>query len=668
MRLINSVCCGAVSCCLALAFFFSSAVGAAPAAQSEPAAVNTRPNVLIIVADDLGFTDIGAFGGFDIATPNLDALAHSGLRLSNFHTLPTCAPTRAVLLTGVDNHIAGIGSQVIADAQRGQPGYEGYLSDRVATIAEILGENGYRTYHSGKWHLGASPEHGPMTRGFQDAFALLPGGASHFADGRPLHPGEPTIYLDNDERVAALPADFYSTRYYTDRLVDWLMRDAHHQAPFFAYLAYTAPHDPLHAPSDYIAKYQGRYDEGYEVLRAQRFAALKVRGIIAETQTLPPWPWFIPRWAALTEQQRAISRRDMEIYAAMIDYMDEQIGRVLNLLRAQNRLDNTLILFMSDNGANGAPVKVYPEHTREFHAGFDNSLSNRGASGSFVSTGAGWATASTAAFRRFKFFLNEGGIRTIAMIKPPNAVNTGVAHEFTHVRDILPTVLDLTGLTHPATGNKHLVLPQGRSLMPLLIGRAKALAPLQPVGYEVHGARAYIDGDWKALQVPIGLGSGQWLLFNLANDPAELTNVGSEYPKLLANMREAQRQYERNSGVIYSPPKAVAVGTRLFYILLALAAGLALWLSQAQFSEGQPRGLMLLLAMLKLALFAGLLSAWREWALQTLLALTLLEILLHWRQIRRWPFLIARLVLPILLLAALGLARGMGIMLFLQEY
>lgn len=645
-----------------------SGAWAPPSLALEDLAATARPNVLIIVADDLGFSDIGAFGSSDIRTPHLDELASRSLRLANFHALPTCAPTRAMLLTGVDNHIAGIGSQVISEDQRGQPGYEGFLNNRVVTVAELLRDRGYRTYHSGKWHLGSRPEYGPQARGFQDSFALLPGGASHFADSRPLHPAEPTTYVDNGSVVPELPADFYSTRHYTDRLLGWLERDADSEQPFFAYLAYTAPHDPLHAPPDYIARYQGKYDEGYEVLREHRFAGLKAAGLIPEAQALPPWPWFIPRWSSLTEEQRALSRRDMEIYAAMIEYMDEQIGRVLALLQEQGRLDNTLILFMSDNGANGAPAKVYPAHTRKFHATFDNSLSNRGASGSFASTGPGWATASTAAFSLFKFFLNEGGIRTIAMIKPLQSVSEpGVSHVFTHVRDVLPTVLDVTGFSHPALVDEQLALPQGRSLLPLLQGEPAGLAPASPVGYEVHGARAYIDGNWKAMQVPIGLGSGKWQLFNLAVDPAEQMDLSAMHPQRMAAMREAHALYERDHGVIYSPPKAVAQGVQVFYLLLGLSAVLLVWMLFRQQSLDQSLCRARFSALCKVTLLVGLLLPWRDMALLGLLVLTVVELLLYCHQLSRWQ-LLQKVLLVLLLLAALFLARGAGVVLFLRDY
>lgn len=632
------------------------------------------PNVLVIVADDMGYTDIGAFGGKDIQTPNIDRLASSGVRLSNFHTLPTCAPTRSVLLTGVDNHVSGIGSQVLTQDQIGQPGYEGHLNDRVVTLAEILAQHGYRTYHSGKWHLGGESRYGPSQRGFQDSFALLPGGASHYADARPLHPAEPTLYVHNGEVVDKLPEDFYSTRDYTNWLMQWLERDRDSKKPFFAYLAYTAPHDPLQAPPDYIAKYQGVYDEGYEALREKRFNQLQVLGLIDKQHKLAPWPEVIARWDSLSESERTNSRRDMEVYAAMIDFMDEQIGRVLDLLERQGELDNTLVLFMSDNGANGAPAKVYSTHTRSYHDTFDNSLQNRGASGSFISQGAGWATASTAAFSMFKFFTYEGGIRTPAIVKSVGGDGTGkIVSTFTHVRDVVPTVLDLLDIEHPSRQNLVLAPLEGRSLLPLLGASPDELQPMKGVGYEVHGSRAYIDGDWKAMLTPMPLGSGLWQLFDLRSDPGETRDLAGQYPERLETLREAHAAYEQDHGVIYSPPGAIGVTLALFKGLVLFAFLLVVWqliLGLKDWRRGSRESFIAycLLVLSKLMLLGLAFSEWRNPALMSLMCLVVFELAMAFRRVGRgWRLGLAiALLLALLVLWLLGAELGLRV--FLQEY
>jgi arylsulfatase len=525
---------------------------------SEPSAASGRPNILLIVADDMGYSDIGSFGG-EIATPTLDRLAAGGIRFSSFHVLPTCAPTRAVLLAGTDNHTAGLGSQAVNATQQGKPGYEGYLSQRVAVLPEILGNAGYRTYHSGKWHLGTGESQGPHARGFRESFALLPGGASHFADAIPLHPGEPAAYRRNGDIIESLPPDFYSTRYYTDLMLSWMERDKQSDQPFFAYLAYTAPHDPLHAPAAAIEKYRGTYDDGYEVLREKRFRGLQAAGIIPDHHALPPWPSVVPRWQDLPAREQANKARDMEVYAAMIDIMDEQIGRIIQWLEENGELENTLVVFFSDNGANGFPPSLYPEHDAEFHSQFDDRLENRGAPGSFVEMGAGWATASTAAFRLFKGFSTEGGIRTPAIIKLPlENPAPRIETSFVHVRDLLPTFLEYAEVPHPAGQDPELAQPEGQSLLPLLSGRADYRRNAAGIGYELHGTRAYIKGDWKALQMPVPMGSGEWELFNLREDPGELNNLARQESERLSELVLEHQDYEASHGVIYGLPGVLA--------------------------------------------------------------------------------------------------------------
>lgn len=253
------------------------------------------PNILIIVADDMGYTDLGAFGG-EINTPHLDKLAQDGIVLSNFHVLPSCSPTRSVLLTGADNHINGLGSMLttLTTKQRGQKGYEGYLNENVLKLPELLSNSGYDTYISGKWHLGHEKENSPYLNGFKQSFVLLAGGGSHFADKKPLSPPQRMVYRRNGEVLEQLPDDFYSTKNFTDSLLSWLEQDRGKNVPFFAYLAYTAPHDPLHAPGDYINKYKETYKVGFDSILIGRFERLKSIGLIPSTAPNPIWPKQLP--------------------------------------------------------------------------------------------------------------------------------------------------------------------------------------------------------------------------------------------------------------------------------------------------------------------------------------------------------------------------------------
>ena len=515
----------------------------------------TRPNVLLIVADDLGYSDIGSFGG-EIETPALDQLAEEGLRLSNFHVLPSCSPTRSVLLSGTDNHVAGIGTmgEMITPEMEGHPGYEGYLNFQVAALPEVLRAGGYHTYMAGKWHLGLEETTIPYARGFEETFILAPGGGSHWNDRKPLSPPQTMIYRRNGEPVEELPEDFYSTKHYTDIMLQWIERNTGDGKPFFAYLAYTAPHDPLHAPKEYIEKYKGKYDQGWDVLREERLQRLKELGIIPEdAQPFPRLP-SVKAWEEMSIEEREEAARDMEVYAAMVDYMDEQIERVFDYLKAIDEYDNTMVIFFSDNGANGHPRTAYPGQTDEYLDSFDNSLQNRGLKNSYIEMGPGWAQASMAPSRMFKAFTAEGGIRAPFIVKLPGAMsNAGTMnHSFFHVRDIMPTILDIAGISYPQELDGRQVVPmQGRSVLDLLEGRVETpYAEASQVGYELFGLKAFFDGDWKILWMPPPFGPGDWQLFNLRDDPGEIEDLSDQFPERLEEMIARWEQYKESNGVL----------------------------------------------------------------------------------------------------------------------
>jgi len=514
-----------------------------------------RPNILLIVADDLGYSDIGPFGA-EIATPTLDALARAGLMLTNFHVLPSCSPTRSVLLSGVDNHRAGLGTmgEITTPEMEGHPGYTGYLNFEVAALPEVLGAAGYHTYMAGKWHLGDEEETSPHARGFEETFVLVPGGGSHWSDRRPLSPPQKMLYRRNGQVVDSLPDDFYSTKDYTDSLLGWIKEDHGDGRPFFAYLSYTAPHDPLHAPREYIEKYAGKYDNGWDALREERFERLKTLGIVPQAARAYPRLANVQAWDDMSVQQRRERARDMEVYAAMIDYMDEQIARVFDQLKESGEYDNTLILFFSDNGANGAMPTAYPGQTEEHLNSFDNSLENRGLVNSFIEPGPGWAQASMSPSRMFKAFTSEGGIRSPLLVKlPGQATNAGTMnHSFFHVRDIMPTLLDAAGIPPALEIGQRTVLPMhGKSVLDLFAGQSQtAYAGADEVGYELFGLKAYFTGDWKILWMPQPFGTGEWELFDLREDPAELNDLSASHPDRLTAMIAAWEQYRIDNGVL----------------------------------------------------------------------------------------------------------------------
>lgn len=516
---------------------------------------NTTPNFLIIVADDLGYTDLGAFGG-EINTPTLDGLAQEGMQFTNFHVLPTCSPTRSSLLTGNDNHVAGVGVMIeqsypaIADL----PGYRGYLTEDVATLPEVLAMAGYNTYMSGKWHLGLTEDQSPYAKGFQETFSLADGAASHWSDMKRISEETGSTYRRNGKQISKLPEDFYSTKNYTDSIIHFIDKNKNDQKPFLAYLSYTAPHDPLHAPEEYIEKYKGKYDKGWDELRKDRINALVQKGIIPKEAALHLSKNIMAKpWASIDEETKKEKARDMEVYAAMVDYIDVSISRVIDYLKSNNLYDNTIILFFSDNGANGAPATAYPGNADgKYLSTFDNDIANRGLPNSFVDMGAGWAQASSANFRMFKSFTSEGGIKSPLIIKPLGKnITPSMNNSLLHVSDIMPTLLDYADTEYPTELNGNAIkAPIGESFKPILNGQKETIQRNKGIGYELFEMKAYIKGDWKILRIVAPFGNGDWQLYNLAEDPSEINDLSEKYPEVRKELIESYNQYAKNNGVI----------------------------------------------------------------------------------------------------------------------
>ncbi|MEP2028222.1 MAG: arylsulfatase [Paracoccaceae bacterium] len=528
-------------------------VAAATVFLAATAQAGERPNILLIVADDMAYSDLGSYGG-EIDTPILDALAKEGLRFSNFYVLPTCSPTRSALMSGNTNHVAGLGvmAEFIYPDIEGRPGYEGYLSDQVAALPEVLRDAGYNTYMSGKWHLGADDDRSPFRRGFERTFTMMQGGGSHWADMRPLTPSEPMIYRRNGQRIDDLPADFYSTWNYTDTLIEFIDADLQDGKPFFGYLSYTAPHDPLHAPAEYISKYDGKYDDGWDDLLNRRLAALQKIGLIPQDVSIPD-NFLAPEWEAISEEDKALFSRDMQVYAAMVDYLDMSVGRLFEYLRSVDQYDNTLIVFISDNGANGAPATAYPGNADgAYLATFDNTPENRGLAGSFVDMGPGWARATAAPFRFFKSFTSDGGIRAPMIVRFPGGTKEkgGVTPALAHVSDLMPTFLDIAGADYPDTyRGRNVIPPTGTSLRPVFEGIASDIRETGGIGYELFEMKAFIQGHWKLSRLPKPFGTGGWELYDLSSDPGETLNLANQHPERLSEMRDAWERFARDNGI-----------------------------------------------------------------------------------------------------------------------
>jgi arylsulfatase len=519
------------------------------------AAAGERPNIMLIVIDDMGYSDIGPFGA-EIRTPALDRLAASGVKFTNFYVGPACSPTRSMLMSGTDNHIAGMGTnaEAMATNQAGQPGYEGYFNDRVVSVASLMKEAGYHTYMAGKWHLGEELEHDPSRLGFEKSYAMLQGGASHFDDEWMMCANYTPVYRENGVRVH-VPRGFFSSEFYTDKIVEDI-EGQKDDRPFFAYLAFTAVHDPLHLPDEWLDKYKGNYDAGYEAVREARLERMKGMGLVPDGTVLGSWLEMVPKWDELDPEQRKMEARRMEIYAAMVENTDFHIGRLLDYLQTSGRLDNTMVVFFSDNGANGMPMHAYPDTDEAWvERNSDNRFENWGRRGSRIAEGMGWAQASVTPFRLFKGFIAEGGIRSPLIVSGPDVKRTGaIEAAFSHVMDLAPTFLEIAGAAYPGSFDGRKVVPQrGKSMLSVLTGKSDALrTENDPVGWELLGWRALRMGQWKITWLERPFGTSGWQLFDLAADPGETKDIHAGNPEQLQRLLQMWDEYEKEVGVIYA--------------------------------------------------------------------------------------------------------------------
>jgi arylsulfatase A-like enzyme len=527
-----------------------------PAVDQAPAAAPRRPNILLIVADDLGFSDIGVFGG-EIHTPNLDRLASEGRLLTDHHAAATCSPTRAMMISGTDHHLVGLGNmaELLAPEQLGKPGYEGYLNARSLSFAQLLGDSGYHTYIAGKWHLGLTEERSPKAWGFERSFVLTAGAGSQFAPvpGRAAEYDKRTYREDGQE--VALPSGFFSTDAYTDKLIGYIDAQRADGKPFVALATYTAPHWPLQAPEAFIDRYRGKYDAGYEAVRAARLDKQKRLGLFPrgfEPFTGQKPSADNPAWRDLTEAERKLEARRMEIYAAMVENLDHNVGRLLTYLEQTGQYEDTLIWFQSDNGAEA-------HGTRFADVGYDNSYENLGRPLSNVAYGKRWAEVSATPFRLWKGTSAEGGIAVPAIVRLPRQHQGRAPYaSLTHVTDLAPTFLALAGVADPGSRYKDRdVHPiTGVSLLPALLGEATAVrAEADALVDELFGLRYVRRGNWKATFLAPPEGTGRWTLYDLSVDRAELHDVAEAHADVLATLVSDWDAYVQRVGVVL-PHKA----------------------------------------------------------------------------------------------------------------
>lgn len=535
--------------------------------------VEKKPNFIVIVADDLGFTDLSPFGG-EIDTPNLNKLAFNGLRFTDFHTASACSPTRSMLLSGTDNHIAGLGQMIeysrnFPELFEGKPGYEGYLNYRVAALSEILQDNGYYNFISGKWHLGLTPEFWPSKRGFEKLYTLLPGSGNHYkyfpvdeSTGDYTQFMKP-IYQQDGQTLDPqdLPKDFYSTDDYTTKFIEFLTdEDTRNHRPFFGFLTYTAPHWPYQAHDLVIEKYKGRYDAGPAKLRIERLTRAIELGIIP--QGIQPHKVESLRekiWEELSEVERQTEARIMEVYAAMVDILDQNVGRVVKSLEDSGELDNTFILFMSDNGAEGMLLEALPlwndNVENNIKKYYDNSLENIGKPNSFVWYSDQWAQAATAPWYMYKMWASEGGIRCPLIVHYPDQIKDAqqVKNQFVTVMDILPTILDFAEVSHPGTKfqGRDVVVPRGKSWKNYLVGEAEYVHDEETVtGWELFAQQAIRKGRYKALYIPKPIGPDRWQLFDLLKDPGETNDLAEIENEKLKELVDHWAEYVAETGLV----------------------------------------------------------------------------------------------------------------------
>tara|TARA_R110000744_G_scaffold1843_6_gene6871 strand:- start:10849 stop:12630 length:1782 start_codon:yes stop_codon:yes gene_type:complete len=526
-------------------------VMAAPALLAQPAAAGPaeRPNFVLVLVDDAAFMDFGIYGG-EARTPVIDRLARRGMIFSNYHSSPLCAPSRAMLLTGLDNHRTGLATipEVLPPEHRGQPGYGMSLEPGVVTVADRLQAAGYRTYMTGKWHLGHGEGDLPDAHGFDHSFVLDASGADNWEE-KPYMPFYRTADWFEDGRRAHLPDEFYSSEFLVDRMIDYIEADAGSADPFFAYLAFQAIHIPIQAPAEFTGNYHETYSQGWEALRQARARRAVELGLVSATTSIMPLPERMRAWSDLSEADQALYARSMAVNAGMLEAMDHHLGRLVEHLETTGQFDNTVFIVTSDNG----PEPSHPVGEPGFGTwmnlhGYSRELENLGETGSYAFIGPEWAMAAAAPFNLFKFYASEGGLRVPFLITGPGIARGQHSQAAGYVTDVTPTILDLAGLSE-MTGDVT-----GRSLRAVISGEADtAYTPDDAVGFEVSGNSALFRGEYKLVRTMPPWGDGNWQLFNLAVDPGETFDLAPGQPALAAAMLEDYTAYAEANGVLDLP-------------------------------------------------------------------------------------------------------------------
>ena len=569
--------------------FLIFALAASASATVAATAQNSRPNILLILFDDVGFTDFGAYGGY-ARTPTIDALARQGTKFSRFYSSPFCGPSRAMLLTGMDNHQVGMGTLVetVTPEMKKYPGYSMKWKDDQKTIASLLSKAGYQTFVTGKWGIGKTGANLPNRFGFERSYVMDATGGSNY-DAKPYLPGYNDVSWFEDGKPVTLPDDYYSSRSLVDKFIEYV-DDCEADKPFFGFLSLQAVHIPVQAPPSFIDGYNGVFDAGWDVLREKKLQRAIELGLVPATTKLPSPPATHRAWNDLSEEDKAISAREMQVNAGMLEAADQNIGRLLEHLKAKGLLQNTIVIVTSDNGAESAETEFQGALETallegiKLIEGFDTSFENLGQKNSLTAIGPEWAAVSSAPFHLYKFYGSEGGLRVPLIAAGPGIAASDIRHAPTHVTDLVPTLLDAAGVEFEADAF------YGRSAMPVLRGLSETrYTDQESFGFEVSGNAALYRGNWKITRLAAPLGDSQWRLYDLSVDPGETTDLSRENPELFEGLKAEYMAYSEKVGVFELGPddsafkqlfKNIATKSlhKYWYYLAALAVVLGLGL------------------------------------------------------------------------------------------
>ena len=543
----------------AIAGVFAALAAVAIAAAAD---APRRPNIVIILGDDMGFADMGSFGS-EIKTPNLDSLAKDGVRFTNFYTHASSSPTRSMLLSGVDTHLNGLGNmnEYTAPNQMGIDGYEGYLNDRVVTLPQLLKESGYHTYMVGKWHMGKAPDRIPAARGFERDFSLLDGAGSYWDMTNFTGASPRSTFTEDGRYLSSLPKNYYATKTYTDKMIEFIDANRGDGKPFFAYVAHQAPHDPFHLPKEWRGRHVGEYDRGWDPVRQERLKRQIELGIMPAGTQLAERMWFLPDPIVLAPAAKMLLGKKMELYVGMMENLDFHVGRLIDHLKKIGEYENTIFIVFGDNGAEGNDLfKMIAgtPGTRDFlYAAmkWSNTDPNAwGEPGSYVGYGAMWAQASMTPFSQYKGWVAEGGIRNALIVSGPAVKRTkgSLNNGLMHVADLMPTLLEIAGASYPKTRDGRDVPPLiGKSWVQMLAGGAESPRNEKDfLAWEIFGNRAVRQGDWKIRWEFKPFGKGDWELYNVASDPGERKDLAAANPEKLKALLALWDSYVKANNVI----------------------------------------------------------------------------------------------------------------------